>query len=648
MPTRTAGVPPLLLIVVITAVLYLARDLLIPLALAILLSFLLAPGVARLEHWRLGRVPATVAVVLCSFLIIGALSWVVGHQLIGLANRLPEYKNNIRTKIEAVRDTPSGSFGRAAEAIRELGVELGLTVPATPAADPRRTPGLQTPPPARGGAAAPEPQRPVPVEIQPDPMRPLALIGEVVSPLLAPLGTAAAVIIFTILMLLQREDLRDRLIRLVGQGQINVTTQAIEEAADRVSRYLRMQLIVNVSYGVPVGIALYLLDIPNAPLWGLLATVLRFIPYVGPWIAAAFPIALAFAIGDGWSLVLWTIAVFAVLETVSNNIVEPWFYGASTGLSAFAIIASAIFWTWLWGAVGLLLATPLTVCVAVLGRYIPQMAFLEVILGDEPVLDPHARLYQRLLARDEEEATEIAETFLREHSLAELYEQVILPALDLAEQDRHRDVLDEARARQFFDSMHRLLEMLAERPAAESAQATGSDVNAQSPEGATLPVGPAVATQPLPGVLILPARDEADDLAGMMMADLLAPQRYDVSVLRRPTLVGEMLERVAQQQPTVVCISALPPHAAMHAGYLCKRLRTRFPEIKIMVALWNAQGDLEKARARLQASGMDQLVTTLAQADEQIRELALRATLANQLPDAAAAEGLLASTSAPI
>ena len=677
-------VPPLILLVVITAVLHFGQDFLIPLALAILLTFLLAPAVTRLERWRLGRVPATVVVVVLSFSAIGLVGWTAGNHLVGLANSLPEYRDNIRTKLESLRSSPSGSLGRAAEALRELGEDLGLTQPskATAPGRPggRSAPGAATAPrvpgsPASTGAAGaarsasapgaePVERQPIPVEVQPNSTRPLQLISEIIAPVLAPLGTAAAVILFTVLMLLKREDLRDRLIRLIGQGEINVTTQALEEAAERVSRFLRMQLVVNVSYGVPVGIALYILGIPNAALWGLLATVLRFVPYVGPWIAAAFPVALAFAIDDGWSLVFWTVGVFAVLELLSNNVVEPWLYGASTGLSAFAIIVSALFWTWLWGAVGLLLATPLTVCVAVLGRYIPQLAFLDVMLGDEPVLAPQARFYQRLLARDEEEATEIAESYLREHSLVALYDEVIIPALGLAEHDRHRDALDEKRERYFFDATRRIVELIAERPvpaeqdrdAAADSQADsrqmGSDARGSGRSGSgsgsgsessgpergrhAVAAAAAAADQARPGVFVLSARDEADHIAGMMLADLLAPQAYAVQQMPLQILVGEVLDRVAEEKPAVACISAVPPLAVMHAGYLCKRLRARFPTLKILVAVWNPEGDIDKARARLQAAGMDRLVTTLRQADEQVRELALPAAMALQASAVAA------------
>lgn len=642
---RGRNTQSLFLIGAVVVVLYLGRDLLIPLALSILLAFLLAPAVTRLERWRMGRIGATSIVVVVAFSAIAVLVWVAATQVVALAEDLPQYRENIRAKIESVSGPPTGSFGRAAKAVRDLGADLGLSEPSEPsqASQPGQASGppAATPPPspaaARGsrtaGPAAASPgatvlpqadtvSRPVPVVVQESSRRPLAMVEDFVSPLLAPLGTAGAVIVFTVLILLQREDMRDRLIRLIGQKRIHVTTEALEEAAQRVSRYLRMQLLVNVTYGLPVGIALHLLGIPNAALWGLLATVLRFVPYVGPWIAAAFPIALAFAIGEGWSLVLWTVAIFLVLELISNNVVEPWLYGASTGLSAFAILIAALFWTWMWGAVGLLLATPLTVCVVVMGRYIPQLAFLEVLLGDAPVLEPHTRLYQRLLARDEDEALEIVDAFLREHTRVELYDAVLMPALDLAEQDRHREDLEEERARAVYDGMRRLVEIVAERPV-DAAGGDTPDTSAPAPAPWTM--------EPQDGrparLAVLPARDEADELAGLMLSEAIAQHAGEATVLPHGMLVGEMVDRLEESGIELVCVSAVPPLAVMHAGYLCKRLRARLPHVRVVVAIWNAQGDLDDARSRLEQAGIDRLVTSVAQAEAQLRELALQASM---------------------
>ena len=331
---------------------------------------------SQLERWRLGRVPATAIVVLLGFSIIAAVGWFAASQAVSLAAKLPEYRENITAKIRALRAPSEGKLGQAAEAIRDLEEEAAPDQP--------------------------------PLAVRETAATPLAELMEWVTPFAKPLGIALAVIIFTILMLLNREDMRDRVIGLIGAGRINLTTQAFGEASERVSRYLFMQLVVNAGFGIPFGIALYFIGIPNAMLWGLLATLLRFIPYAGIWIAIAIPLTLAFAISDGWSLVAWMLGVFVVLELVFVYGIEPYLYGRSTGLSPIAIIAAVIFWTWLWGPVGLLLATPLTVCVAVMGRYIPEFGFLNVLLGVEPVLPPEGRLYQRLIALDDEEAIDVS------------------------------------------------------------------------------------------------------------------------------------------------------------------------------------------------------------------------------------------------
>src|SRR5687768_2332306 len=475
-----AGFSTVLALVVVTAILYLARDVLIPLALAILLSFLLAPAVSFLERCRLGRVPATAVIVILGFSVIGAIGWFAASQAVSLAAKLPEYRENITAKIRALRAPSEGKLGQAAEAIRELEDE-----------------------------AAPEQP---PLAVKETAATPLAALIEWTAPFAKPLGIALAVIIFTILMLLNREDMRDRLIGLIGAGRIHLTTQAFGEASARVSRYLFMQLVVNAGFGIPFGIALYFIGIPNAMLWGLLAILLRFIPYAGIWIAIAMPVTLAFAISDGWSLVAWTVGVFAALELIFVYGVEPYLYGRSTGLSPIAIIAAVIFWTWLWGPVGLLLATPLTVCVAVMGRYIPELGFLNVLLGVEPVLTPEARLYQRLIALDSDEAIDVAEDYANEHGLLALHEAVVIPALALAEHDRHLGVIDGPRERFVFDTVRQIIEDVEDRKAMKETTERTSD------DGEAKPAVPAAAAAPAshgPAVLcIASAHDEADHLAG--------------------------------------------------------------------------------------------------------------------------------------
>ena len=577
----------LVVLVVVTAILYLARDVLIPLVVAILLSFLLAPAVRLLERWRLGRAPATFIVVLLGFSIIGAVGWFAASQAVSLAAKLPEYRENISAKIRALRAPSEGKLGQAAEAIRDLEEE-----------------------------AAPEQP---PLAVRETAATPLAALLEWITPFTKPLGIALAVIIFTILMLLNREDMRDRLIGLIGAGRINLTTQAIGEASERVSRYLFMQLVVNAGFGIPFGIALYFIGIPNAMLWGLLATLLRFIPYAGIWIAIAIPVTLAFAISDGWSLVAWTVGVFIALELVFVYGIEPWLYGRSTGLSPIAIIAAVIFWTWLWGPVGLLLATPLTVCVAVIGRYIPEFGFLNVLLGVEPVLPPEGRLYQRLIALDDEEATDIAEEHANEHGLLALHQDVVIPALGLAEQDRHRGVIDEARERFVFDTVRRIIDEVEDRKAMkEEAQRKAEEGDAK-PAVAPAPEPP--ASRATAALCIVAAHDEADHLAGLALARLLPHNEFDARVIDFPVLAGEVAEKVAACGAKIVCISALPPQATIQAGYLAKRLKQRLPELKIAVVLWTA-GNTEKAQVRLRASGVDEVATSVSAAVERLRQLA--------------------------
>jgi hypothetical protein len=412
-------------------------------------------------------------------------------------------------------------------------------------------------------------------------------------------------------MLIERENLRNRVIHLIGSRQLNVTTQALNDAAHRVSRYLLMQLIVNSAYGFVIATGLFFIGLPNAFLWGVLTALLRFVPYVGPWIAATLPIALSLAVFEGWTQPVLVLALFIVNELISNNVIEPWLYGSSTGISTMGILVSAVFWTWLWGPVGLVMATPLTVCLTVIGRYVPHLAFLNTLLSDEEVLAPEARFYQRLLALDPEEAIDVAEEYLKENSLESLYDQVLLPALSLAEEDRHHGDLDETKQRFILTTMRELVDDLGEkaRLAADAAKGINdgsSTVAAQSAKAS---------------VLCLPARDEADEIAGVMLEQLLEARGISVEVMSAQSLSGEMLMQASEKAAGVVCVSALPPLAATHARFLCKRLRPKFPALKIVVGLWQTRGSTKKAHARRAEIGIDQFATTLAEATKQLLHL---------------------------
>ena len=490
-----------------------------------------------LERLRLGRLASTLIVVAIGFAAIGAVGWMAANQAVSVAAKLPEYRENLRAKIRSVRHAPEGAISKAAEAIEELESEAATDAAPLPVTETAPTP--------------------------------LAALSEWAEPVAKPLATALAVIIFTVLMLLHRENMRDRLISVIGAGRINITTQAIGEAAARVSRFLFMQLVVNACFGIPFGVALYFIGIPNAMLWGLLATLLRFIPYAGVWIAILLPALLAVAIDDGWSMLAWTLGVFVLLEMIAINVAEPVLYGRSAGLSAMAVIAAALFWTWLWGPVGLLLAMPLTVCASVIGRHVPELGYLNTLLGVEPVLAPEARFYQRLVALDQEEATELAEKYAEEKGAVALFDEVVIPALTLGERDRHHEELQPRRERFLFETVEEIIEDLAP-----------DDVPA------------------LPSACILPVHDQADRLAGL--------------ALTRTS--GARLVEEVPDDCRVVCISAVPPHAGSHAASLARRLRRQVPGARIVVALWATAGSPDRVTARLRQAGADAVVTRLPEA----------------------------------
>jgi predicted PurR-regulated permease PerM len=575
-------------IVVVVGALYLGRDILIPLALAILLSFMLAPVAIRLRRLGLGRIPAVIAIVLLLLVALLGLGAIVGNQMVHLADNLPRYEWNLRSKIRdlAIAIPSGGIVERTSEMLRDLGQELEEAT----APEEKVTSGPE--------AEAPEP---VPVQVQEPPPPPLQTLRELGGPLIAPIATAGLVVVFVIFMLLQREDLRDRVIRLLGARDVARATEAMNDAAKRISRYLLMQLVINVLYGIPVGVGLFLLGVPNPVLWGMLATVLRFVPYVGPVIAALFPIALSFAVAPGWTLPLLTIALFVTLELFSNNVLEPWLYGSSTGLSPVAVLVAAVFWTTLWGPAGLLLSTPLTVCLVVLGRHVPQLGFFHVLLGDEPALPPEVKFYQRLLAHDPEEATELAEEYLEDESLDKLYDTVILPALALAEQDRLRASLDRETVHDIAQDTVGVVEELAEEePVPDEAAAA---------EGGT--------------VLCIGARNALDEAAAAMLAHLLQREGRRVRSVAHEAVAGRNLVRLERDGVALICLSYVNPAATQHAHRLTRRLRQHFgSEVRIMVGLWTSPPAADASEEPLRAIGADLLATSLGQALRQIAESA--------------------------
>jgi predicted PurR-regulated permease PerM len=556
-----------------------------------------------------------------------------------LAYRLPNYKENIIAKAQTFQGDGTGIFSRVTSSFDEMRETLSARADTEQAGAAEQlarrssdvgreiTSSKETQPPVIDEEQSVA-DKPVPVEVV-ETLSATEIAHDILGPLISPLASAAMVIVFVIFMLLKREDLRNRLIHLIGGEQLNITTQALNDAARRVSRYLLMQLIINSTYGLVTSVGLALIGLPNAPLWGALTALLRFVPYIGPWIAALMPIAISLAVFDGWLQPGLVVALFVVNELVSNNIIEPWLYGSSTGISTIGILASAVFWAWIWGPVGLVMATPLTVCLTVIGRYVPQLAFFNTMLSDQDVLPPQSRFYQRLLALDPEEAMEVAEDFLATHSLEELYDAVLLPALSLAEQDRHHGALDEDKQRFVHQTTREIVEELGERirKAAIETQ-TALDVTSAATN----------LTSQSPSILCLPARDEADEIAGLMLAQLLEQRGVSAQVTSAQTLSGEMIEQVDSESISVVCVSALPPLAATHARYLCKRLRPKFPQLRLIVGLWQTQGITTKVQERLTATGIDQLVTTLSEASSEIERLS-RNVVATQIHEAPAKAG---------
>jgi len=591
---KLSGMLTLASIAVVTAALYLAKGVLVPLTLAVLLSFLLSPFCDRFERWRLGRIPAVLTTALLAFTAIGAVAWMAVVQMTNLAPKMPEYQNNIEAKLHSTNDYVGALLSKITRTAENKGQNL------SPLEQAEESQGRS--------------DRPYSVRVITTPPSPLQVITGTFGTLLEVLGSIGIVIVLVVFFLVRREDLRDRFIRLVGKGDVTVTTQAIEDAATRVSRYLSVQLLLNFTFGVSVAFGLYLIGVPGAILWGILGMLMRFIPYIGAWIAAAAPIVLSMAISTGWLAPILTVGMFAALDLFIGNVLEPWLYGKNTGVSPVAVLVAAVFWTWLWGAVGLLLATPLTVCLMVIGKYVPQLSFLDILLGNDEVFEPPKRVYQRLLAGDQEEANELIEGYFEQMPLTEIYDTVLIPALAAAETHWHRGEIDEDRHKLIFQSLKETVEDLGGRQQESQAKEAAKEKKKTGGDSASL-VSTNASTL---CVLCLPARDEADEIAGRMLAQLLATKGCVVQVVSVAALTSEMVDLVEERKADVVCISAMPPAAALHARYLCKRLQGRFPEAHLIVGLWNATGDLNKAKKRIGCGATTHVVGTLAAAQEKI------------------------------
>jgi len=589
------------------AVLYFGRDILVPLAMAVLLSFMLAPVVAWLERLHLPRVPAVIGAVALAFTVISGFGILIADQLVQLAQEVPRYQNNLQEKIKTIKiiGGPEGIIGRTSEMLQQLGDEVARNPELKSSGD--NLPSV---------ASEQQSPKPIQVQIEQRPSTSFEIVQVVIGPLVQPLTTAGIIIVFVIFVLLQRRDIRDRFISLAGARDLTRTTQALEDAGERVARYLLMQLIVNVSYGVPVGIGLWLIGVPYPLLWGMMATILRFVPYIGPVLAAALPIALSIAVDPGWSMLLWTAALFIFIELVSNNIVEPWLYGSQTGLSPIAIIVAAIVWTWLWGPMGLLLSTPLTVCLVVLGRHVPQFAFLNVLLGREAVLTPEERLHQRLLMADADEATDQAEVYLKDQSLEAFYQQIAMPTMVTIEREHAAGIVDDQRRQIVAKSMFTLIENLSDHIDVEPTESTA--VGAPKSDNGHPGAGAVNSDWGEHAVLCVGGRGSFDDVAAAILAQLLARRGIGAWSLTSDNVGPQNLARLDMAGVRIVILSYVGEDPITHAKYLIRRIRRRTSTTKLMIGLWTMSADLLVQRKALDETRADFFAASLTDALDRI------------------------------
>lgn len=601
--------------VVIVAALYFAREVLVPITLAVLLSFVLAPLVALLRRIHVPQALSVLAAVIIGLGVIGGLGAVIGMQVAALASDVPKYASTIETKVQTVQ---SFAFNRITDLTHRFGHPLQSAMA-----------------PAPSTAAAPEngevqQPKPVPVEIRQPASDPLVIARSVLEPILAPLESAVIIFIVAVFILLQKEDVRDRLIRLFGSNDLHRTTTAMDDAAQRLSRYFLAQLGINTIFGVVIGIGLAVIGVPSALLWGILGAILRFVPYVGPVIAAILPATLAAAVSPNWTMVIWTVGLFAVVEGFTGQVMEPVIYGKSTGLSPLAVVVAAIFWSWIWGPIGLVLSTPLTLCLVVLGRYVDSLEFLEVMFGDRPALTPIENFYQRMLADDPDEALQQAEVLLKERSLTAYYEEVALKGLQLAANDAHRGVLTTDRLERIEGSVQSLVDDLDSHDdrdptsdeIAEVANVT-SKAEKEIPK-TNAPEATAPAAEQLVGawkdkapVLCLAGRGPLDGATASILLQLLRKHGLGGRTEPYSSASRTGIATLDREGVAVICITHLEIRGnPASLQYLIRRLRFRMPGVPIVVGLWPADDAVLKDDHVRASIGADYYTTSLSDSVE--------------------------------
>jgi predicted PurR-regulated permease PerM/methanogenic corrinoid protein MtbC1 len=545
--------------VVAVSALYFAKVIFVPLALGILLAFVLSPLVSLLQRARLGRVPSAFVAVLLTLVLVGVLAWIVTRQFAAVLDQVPHYESNLEDKIQSLH-LKNRTLQNASATLDEL----------------RRTwvSAVGNDQPSFGAIAAGDSQ-PVPVRMMTQPTFPVESVESIFGWILQ----IVIVIVLTAFLLIQRENVRNRFIFLAGQHRMIAMTRAIDEASERVSRYLRAQMTVNALYGGVIALGLHLIGIPGGLLWAVVVGVLRFVPYIGPPLGAVVPVLFSLAIFPGWKEPTLTLGLFIGAELTSAYGIEPALYGSRTGVSPIAILLAAIFWTFLWGPIGLVLSMPLTVCLVALGRHVPHLGFLELLLGEGPVWEPDTRVYQRLLAMDQDEAEQVLEDLLAKQSLADVYDSVLIPVLSLAEQHHHHDRIDKSVEDALCQSVREIIDDLFER------------YKVSDPPGDE-------AKQPIFKVVCIPARDEADEIVGIMLAQLLEQAGHSAHSIACGSQ-QEMFRHLSLEDADVVCISALSPFVISHARSIYRALRARSPKLPIVVGLWSFPGDTSKAAQRM-------------------------------------------------
>jgi predicted PurR-regulated permease PerM len=566
----------------IIAALYFGREIFVPVALSVLLSFVLAPFVMRLHSWRVPRTASVLVVVFIGFSIIFSLGGLMVSQATRLAGKLPGYQQTLSDKIESLRGLMggSGTLEQASTVLKQLGTELQHPdLPHQPSGDLARQPSV----------------KPIPVEVkQPDPGA-LTTLAAIIEPLLSPLTKTGIIVIFVVFILLQREDLRNRVVRLAGSGDIQRTTAALDDAGKRLSKLFLTQIAFNAVFGLAIGMGLELIGVPSAPLWGLMAMILRFVPYIGALISAIFPLLLAAAVGSGWEMLVLTAALFVVLELLAGQVLEPLIFGHNTGLSPVAIILSASFWTWLWGPVGLVLATPLTVCLVVVGRHVDRLKFLDIMLGDRPPLTPPQLLYQRMLAGDPIEAAEQAHDYLKNALLEDYYDAILLKGLRLAEVDNRLGHLDEERLDRIVATVAELVSDLEAHDHVEAASVTTSDAGSNLGALAAIertsdkPVLVSETWRSPRSVLCIPGATKLDEAATLVLAQIMRHRGYGAVAEKADALSMSNFLSLDLTDTSLVCVCYVDRPSSAKIQYAARRLAKKSNSIRIVLALLSAE-----------------------------------------------------------